>query len=708
MNKSSHLKNKFLYTSICTLLLMFLSACNLLEKSESLPSNTGVEIKVGDEANEKISSILSLLPEEYQQDEVYFLDQDGVVWSNQGTVDEDLALLLPVNTDEFIFETAIPTTLSNSDTATTNPKTLSSQSNSTNTIKLPLSNSRNKGKELSSQAGTRIVDSTFRDNTGVRFAAFTKTGESIGRQFKYMSARFTLPALSNIKLDTQPICGTLDANPNIRNSGNLSETPYIMFGGFGSRGAESALDAGLQFNCDHGNWALFFLRENRNTAPSPYVEVSGFNYRIPSGSVMDLEFFLIDGRGNLPGGGSVTDENANTPNESCLQDGRANGSDVLGFLRAQVGSRTVTLATCNRLDGWFLDGRSDDHLLKVEVAIAQAFDTGGDTSNYNSGAQFSGLRIDNVQVADCISCSKTTWNIFNSNDPLTGRVYDTGEYSPILEPNDPNKIQASDSNNTVSIYLSCPSSSSLSTEQTCNGTGLSASGSWTSSGGRSSTHSGNPRYSFEVTSSGNVTIDLTSSVDTYLYLLNSSGSVIESDDDDGSGYDSRISRYLSSGTYYVVAATYSSGRSGSFNLSVQGSVSNLRKISTRTQSVSGSWTSSGGRNPLRSGNKFITLKINTSGERTIDLTSPTVDTYLYILDSSFYVVAEDDDGGSGRNSRIIRHLPSGDYYLIAATYYTGQSGSFTLSITREVSSSSLSTTYEQDDVLTEITTLEKP
>ncbi len=169
---------------------------------------------------------------------------------------------------------------------------------------------------------------------------------------------------------------------------------------------------------------------------------------------MDLEFFLIDSKGNLPGGGSIIDENANTTNKSCIQDGYTEEGDVLGFLRAQVGSRSVTLATCNKLEGWFLDDRSDNHLLKVEVAIAQILEgIDEDTSDYNSGAKFTNLKIDNVYVADCISCTPTLWNIFNSNDPLSGSVYDTGELSPILEPNDPSKIQYSDDTNTVSIYL---------------------------------------------------------------------------------------------------------------------------------------------------------------------------------------------------------------------------------------------------------------
>ena len=66
-------------------------------------------------------------------------------------------------------------------------------------------------------------------------------------------------------------------------------------------------------------------------------------------------------------------------------------------------------------------------------------------------------------------------------------------------------------------------------------------------------------------------IDLQSSTDTYLYLLSGSGmngSVITSDDDGGTGLNSRITRSLSAGTYTIEATTYSSGATGSFTLSL--------------------------------------------------------------------------------------------------------------------------------------------
>jgi len=96
--------------------------------------------------------------------------------------------------------------------------------------------------------------------------------------------------------------------------------------------------------------------------------------------------------------------------------------------------------------------------------------------------------------------------------------------------------------------------------------------SWTSS--CASTHrSGSYAkfYSFLLTSTTTVTIDLSSSADAYLYLLEGSGTggqILSSDDDSGPGTDSRIVRTLGPGSYTIEATTYSSGRTGSFLLSL--------------------------------------------------------------------------------------------------------------------------------------------
>ncbi len=81
-------------------------------------------------------------------------------------------------------------------------------------------------------------------------------------------------------------------------------------------------------------------------------------------------------------------------------------------------------------------------------------------------------------------------------------------------------------------------------------------------------------YTFSLASQSTVTIDLESSVDTYLYLRSGkdkqSGSSLDQDDDDGSGYNSRIVESLRPGDYTIEATTYARSRTGSFKLTVAG------------------------------------------------------------------------------------------------------------------------------------------
>lgn len=67
-----------------------------------------------------------------------------------------------------------------------------------------------------------------------------------------------------------------------------------------------------------------------------------------------------------------------------------------------------------------------------------------------------------------------------------------------------------------------------------------------------------------------VTIDLTSSVDTYLILRRDTidGAMIASDDDGSSGYNSRIIHELTAGTYIIDATTFSKKKKGSFELTI--------------------------------------------------------------------------------------------------------------------------------------------
>ena len=103
-------------------------------------------------------------------------------------------------------------------------------------------------------------------------------------------------------------------------------------------------------------------------------------------------------------------------------------------------------------------------------------------------------------------------------------------------------------------------------------------GSWTSavaSVNRSDSYA--KFYAFSLEQRARVRIELASSVDTYLYLISGaakSGTVLERDDDDGSGLNSRIERELEAGIYLVEATTYWPRRTGNFTVAVDAPGSN--------------------------------------------------------------------------------------------------------------------------------------
>jgi len=184
------------------------------------------------------------------------------------------------------------------------------------------------------------------------------------------------------------------------------------------------------------------------------------------------------------------------------------------------------------------------------------------------------------------------------------------------------------------------------------GSSSSESGSWSNSGGRSSTSSGNPRYTLTVSSGVSVTINLTSSsVDTYLYLLSGSR-VLATNDDGGNGSNSSIYRYMSAGTYTIVAATFYSGKSGSFSLSVSGSGSSLSDNCPDSTAPSGS------------------VSINSGDSYT--------DSYYVTLSLS----ATDDEGVTGYYASTSSSSPSGSGYswtsITSTTSYSGSKSYFYL------------------------------
>ena len=203
-------------------------------------------------------------------------------------------------------------------------------------------------------------------------------------------------------------------------------------------------------------------------------------------------------------------------------------------------------------------------------------------------------------------------------------------------------------------------------------------------------------YSFILEQETEVSIDLESSVDAYLYLLQGAGEdgdVLHQNGDAAEGdTDSRIVATLVAGGYTVEATTDEAGTTGDFTLRVSVAepppadpcVTPLGTL-TAAATQSGSWADDcESANREGSYARFYTFTLEQETEVSIDLTS-SQDTYLFLLQGSGRdgtVAEENDDLVSGNtDSRVVATLAAGAYTVEATTYTAGATGDFTLTIT---------------------------
>ena len=230
-------------------------------------------------------------------------------------------------------------------------------------------------------------------------------------------------------------------------------------------------------------------------------------------------------------------------------------------------------------------------------------------------------------------------------------------------------------------------------------------GSWTGdcdSSNRSGRHA--RFYSFTLEQETEVQIDLTSSQDTYLFLLQGAGkdgTVVDENDDAESGNPdsgSHITATLDAVTYTIEATTYSAGATGDFSLTITPAgtptpgptpTDPCGQTLTGDGSVSGEWAEGCDSEVAERGYvRYYSFALAEESEVTITLTreSGDADTYLYLREgearSGDYLHQDDDYPASGDTdmSQIQESLEAGTYTIEATTYGAGETGSFTLTI----------------------------
>ena len=164
-------------------------------------------------------------------------------------------------------------------------------------------------------------------------------------------------------------------------------------------------------------------------------------------------------------------------------------------------------------------------------------------------------------------------------------------------------------------------------------------------------------------------------------------------------------RWLLPGRYFLEVDSGTSASNGKFKLDIEGlgagpdglSCADTSWTFTGSASVQGRWDA--GCTNVQHRREY-SLQLTETKVVTIDVTSPDADPVLTLTEANSNRVLDsnDDYSGSNRRSRITRTLPAGLYYIDVNSKVTGQTGSFTLTLTLDdlVSCADTYTTITRD------------
>ena len=221
-------------------------------------------------------------------------------------------------------------------------------------------------------------------------------------------------------------------------------------------------------------------------------------------------------------------------------------------------------------------------------------------------------------------------------------------------------------------------------------------GAWTGACASSGGRGGYARYfTFLLGQDAEVSIELSSSVDTYLYLREGEGRLgtvlHENDNVDSGSTDSTLRETLAAGGYTIEVTTSLPGRTGTFTLTITELGPSLGTTDPCSETISrdginnGEWVSGcDSQEEGRGYARYYSFTLDRESAVRIELIS-SLDTYLYLREGearSGTALHENDDIEEGvvLDSRIDETLAGGTYTIEATTFASGQTGSFTLRV----------------------------
>ena len=188
-------------------------------------------------------------------------------------------------------------------------------------------------------------------------------------------------------------------------------------------------------------------------------------------------------------------------------------------------------------------------------------------------------------------------------------------------------------------------------------------------------------FAINITEETAISIHLKSpDFDPFLILRDANGMDIAMGYDEMRDGNAWIRETLSPGSYALFAATTSFPAQGSYSLTVSEIACDDPQPIDFGQTVNGTLDDA---DCLRPGGAFqesweLVLANDTTAR--IDLESDAFDAFLVLKDSVGNILATNDDGGDGLNSRVDRVLTAGRYEIVASSFSEGQTGTYQLTV----------------------------
>ena len=195
-------------------------------------------------------------------------------------------------------------------------------------------------------------------------------------------------------------------------------------------------------------------------------------------------------------------------------------------------------------------------------------------------------------------------------------------------------------------------------------------------------------------SSGTKVFQTFGTKDAYLYLYDSNGNLLTSNDDGGYSLNALIRYYCSANVQYKVRVKfYSSTQSGETKLAITPSYGALKSDSSALNTYEDIYNTSSSNFTFNtfSNKGYVRLFTYTPSEKayyTVE-TEGNVDTYVYLIDprSTYLLSSADynDDAGEGLNASVNKELAANVPYLIVYSRWdlTGTDSNFSLRIYKD-------------------------